>query len=324
MRKSEKKELALFKQIQYLRMISELEFINKLMEEKAPHKLEEESNFFKRTVKGAENILYRDAKTKELLEEKEQLEGTIAEFGKKNPEVVERAYNFAELREMIDSHFDDKESFEIGRDVLAISVVLDNEYTYPEREHGLMRISNLLYGDDEALCDMEKELSSIYSRIARRSMSPFQTNLIVGAGAVTTALLLASIPFIAFGGIAANVGVGATLLYACLVGGGVSGAVYAGLRARNKAEAKRAFREMDFDEAARLLTIRCLLVKRSKDELALLELKEQLSDLLAMTDDLRADVSYELFVEKENVELNRDKLKLFHNFDNEMMAIMSC
>ena len=94
------------------------------------------------------------------------------------------------------------------------------------------------------------------------------------------------------------------------------------MRTHNRKVAKRAFREMDFEEAARLLTIRCYLIKRSRFEIPLDDMKEQLSDLLALTDDLRADVSYELFVEKENIDLNKDKLKLFHNFDNEMIEIM--
>ncbi len=302
-------------------MKSELEYLEKEIEEKAPHKLDEEENFFKRTVKGAENIFYRDGKNKELTAKKEELEATVRDFCGKNPEIAEHAHGYAELREMIDGHFNDKDSYSVGRDLLAVSVVLDNEYTYAIREVGLKKASALLYGDEEALSDMEKSLSDIYSRIARRSLSPFQTNAIIGAGAVTTALLLA-IPALGIGGVAAKIGIGAAVLYACLVGGGISGAVYMSMRMHNRKEAKRAFREMDFEEAARLLTIRCYLVKRSRYEIPLADMKEQLSDLLAMTDDLRADVSYELFVEKENVDVNRDKLKLFHNFDNEMIAIM--
>lgn len=321
MKKSEKKELALFKEIQYLRMKSELEYLENEIEEKAPHNLDGEENFFKRTVKGAENIFYRDAKNKELTAKKEELDAVMREFCSKNPEIAEHAHGFAELREKIDCYFDDRERYAAGRDLLAMSVVLDNEYTYAVRDVGLKKISELLYGDEDALCDMEKSLSEVYSRIARRSLSPFQTNTIIGAGAVTTALLLA-VCALGIGGIAAKAGIGAAVLYSCLVGGGISGAVYMGMRAYNRKEAKRAFREMDFEEAARLLTIRCYLIKRSRFEIPLADMKEQLSDLLAMTDDLRADVSYELFVEKENVQLNRDKLKLFHNFDNEMIAIM--
>jgi len=320
MKRHEKRELAIFKEIQYMRLEAELASVERELAEKAPHKLDEEANFFKRTVKGAENILYRDAKNKELLSKKEKLEGSISEFFKKNPELRDRMRSFVELRDAINEHFDDKGGTSAGRELLAVSVILDNEYTYAEREVGLFRISELLFGDADAIGDAEKQLSDIYARISRRSLSPFQTNVMLGVGA---AALLIAIPTLALGGAVAELGVGAAILYACLIGCGISGGTYIAMRAHNKLEAKRAFREMDFDEAAKLLAIRCFLVKRRVGEHCDADMKEELSDLLSLTDDLRADVSYELFVEKENVEANRDKLKLFHNFDNEMLAIVS-
>ena len=51
--------------------------------------------------------------------------------------------------------------------------------------------------------------------------------------------------------------------------------------------------------------------------------KNEISDLLSLTDDLRSDVSYMLFVENEDVTNNKAKLSMFHNFDNALAEILA-
>lgn len=320
MRRNEKNENVLFKSIQLLRMRAELDYVEKKIEEKAPHKLEEESNFFKKTIKGAENLIYRDAKSKGLGAKKEKIEALIAEFTAKNPEIAEKNYTGEEIKEKLNGLFKDETSFSIARELLAVSVIMDNAYPYVERDVGLEAASEVMYGDENELPDMERRLLSLYSKIAKKPISAEQRDIILGAGVGAAALaFFSALPA------ALQLGaLGASLVFSCLIGGIVFESGVIGAEVFNYKKARASFRKMNFEESARLLTVRCFLLERCKMEMEDKEIKEQLSDLLSLTDDWRSDVCYELFVEKENIENNKAKLRLFHNFDNEMINILSC
>ncbi len=320
MRRNDKTENTLFKSIQLLRLRGELAYIEKLIGEKAPHKLEEESNFFKKTIKGAENIIYRDAKAKALGEKKEKIEALIAEFTAKNPEIAEKNYTGDVIKEKLNDFFKDEITFSLARELLAVSIIMDNEYGYVERDAGLEVASEVMYGYESELSDMEERLLSIYSKIAKKPISAEQKEIIIGTGLGAAALaFLAALP------VSVKLGVvGASLLYSCLIGGIVMEIGQIGTGAFNYKKARDSFRKMNFEESARLLTVRCFLLERCKSEMKDKEIKEQLSELLSLTDDWRSDVCYELFVEKADVEKNKAKLRLFHNFDNEMVNILSC
>ena len=320
MRRNEKNENILFKSIQLLRLKAELSLVEKKIEEKAPHNVEGESNFFKKTIKSAENLIYRDARAKELGEKKGRIEAEISSFTEKNPDIAEKNYNAEQLKEKLDDFFDDETSFSLPRELLALSVIMDNEYSFEERKTGLEAVSEIMYGDKDELAVMEKRLLSIYSKIAKKPIASEEMDIILGAGVGAAALAF-------FGALPLTLklgAVGASLLYSCIIGGIVMEAGIIGKDAFNYKKARDAFRKMNFEESARLLTVRCFLLERCKSEMNDKGIKEQLSELLSLVEDWRSDVSYELFVEKADFEKNKAKLRLFHNFDNEMVNILSC
>jgi hypothetical protein len=123
----------------------------------------------------------------------------------------------------------------------------------------------------------------------------------------------------------ATVGAGAGIisLYAFLAGGALVGATYITLNETKRRKIKEEFAKLSLDESASLLAIRCHIIGKLKKNTEDRHVKDEISDLLALTDDLRSDVSYELFVENEDVENNKAKLSMFHNFDNALAEILA-
>ena len=89
----------------------------------------------------------------------------------------------------------------------------------------------------------------------------------------------------------------------------------------NQEQLKQEFRKLSFNEVALSLAHRALLIERAKIYMNEADVKENISDLLALIDDFRSDTSYELFVERSIVAGNKDKIQLFHNFDQTMMKV---
>lgn len=315
------REMELFRYIQKLRLDLDLDTVKEKIQGATADDIPDEDFILVKWGKQLVNTVKGTAMP-ELERIRGEIEGELSTFSSKyRPAVVAPG-------ELVDKLFG--KGFSISKRIFAINVILDTEFKYAYREEGLKLASGILFGNVYELAEIENKLAESYLKIAKAPKSLLDGALLAGSAAV--ALFLALPAFAASTTAAAGAGAAFRLgeihlstsmmtLYACLVGGTVFGACWGTMAHSEKSSARREFRNMSADDCARLLAIRAYIVEVSKENLDPDEFKEQLSDLLLLIDDLRSDVSYELFVEENNIECNREKLTMFHSFDNAMIAL---
>ena len=79
---------------------------------------------------------------------------------------------------------------------------------------------------------------------------------------------------------------------------------------------------MKSEDIALELALDCLLINELEKHDKTMDLKNEIDELLSNVSDLRGDVQYLLFVERENIEENKEKLRLFNHFDQQLIKIM--
>ena len=310
----------LFIKCQYLRLIAELAEIDTEMAENAPLEVSEEDNLGERLVKRTKNALFRDSKTKDLSEKREKILANIEKFKENNQKLDTERITDEDLQRSISSLFK-RDKFDVNRELLGVSIILDGAYEYVLADVGLKKLSSLLYEDEGALFEIKKNLERLYTSIRRKPLPSKQSTILYGIGATVLAVYVAATA--GLGALSAGTSAALVSLYACLAGGALVGATYITLSETKRRKIKAEFAKLSLDESASLLAIRCHIIGKLKRNTEDKHVKDEISDLLALTDDLRSDVSYELFVENEDVENNKAKLTMFHNFDNALAEALA-
>ena len=310
----------LFIKCQYLRLTAELAEIDAEMAENAPLEVSEEDNLGEKLVKRTKNALFRDSKTKGLSEKRDRILANIEKFKEKNPKLDIERITDEDLQRSLASLFK-RDRFDVNRELLGVSIILDGEYEYVLTDAGLKKLSSLLYEDEGALFDIKKNLERLYTSIRKKPLPSKQSSILYGIGATVLAVYVAATA--GLGALSAGTSAALVSLYACLAGGALVGATYITLSETKRRKIKAEFAKLSLDESASLLAIRCHIISKVKKSADDKHVKDEISDLLSLTDDLRSDVSYELFVENEDVESNKAKLAMFHNFDNALSEILT-
>lgn len=113
----------------------------------------EESNFLKKIWKKAKAVLdneIRKKTTEELEKEKAAAEAELARFEEQHEEKdLQLAANPLQLKTLIDKHLFKKEDNGLGKLQFALSLILDNRYTYQRPSQSLQIISDILFDDAE-------------------------------------------------------------------------------------------------------------------------------------------------------------------------------
>ena len=312
---------SVFVKCQYIRLAAELSAIDEQLLSNAPLEVNEEDNIGEKFVKRTRNKLFRESKTKELSEKREKILANIELFKTENPKIDTEKITDEDFLKNVTALFK-RDKFDVNRELLGVSIVLDNDYDYVLRDDGLKKLSSLLYEDDGALFEIKRSLEKLYTDIRKQPLKP--ENVALGAvGVAILTLYTAAVAGIAASAAAAAGGGVIGLLSAYLVGGTLVGATYVTLNETKRKKIKAEFSKLTLEESASLLAIRCHIIGKLKGCTDEKHVKDEISDLLALTDDLRADVSYELFVEGENADENKAKLAMFHNFDNALLTILA-
>ena len=79
---------------------------------------------------------------------------------------------------------------------------------------------------------------------------------------------------------------------------------------------------MNYNSTAQMLAIKCYIMNIAKQTMPENVFKEKTSELLQMLQDLKSDTDYMLLVEKQNIEENKKKIKVFHNLDEKLTKIL--
>lgn len=231
---------------------------------------------------------------------------------------------------------DDK--YGLSKLLFAISVILDDEYEYKYKEEGLREVSSILYKDQNMILDIKDSLESHYKKIANKGLSSVQKGILIGTAALSLVGII-TLPILLGGGIAASastttalvaahgigdlqLGLGAITVEALLLGAAFTGAAYGGMKLYNSSKIREEFKLLSPEKNALFLAIQCTHIEMIKDVFSDREFNDILDDILKNLNTLKGDLDYFLFVEKNSVKDNKEKLKSFHEFDKELLKIL--
>lgn len=255
------------------------------------------------------------------------IDSEIASFKRKNKTVIseeEAKEQLLLLRE--------KDENKLASIMFNVNVALDNNYDFEYMDEGLKKASRFINdGNSVELIKIRDDLERYYKVIADKSLSKLQKGILTGI-AISSLAAVILIPVAAVGGVTAGaagttaglaaagfgdmqLGVGMLALTGALVGTAIIGGSYIGMKCYNEHEVKKQFRKLDADEVSLQLAIQCLLVNKLKKSLKEEEFKNRLDSILKEINMLKSDLDYYLFVEKSDVDKNRDKIVAFHGFD---------
>ena len=283
-------------------------------------KVKEEKKSFKGFVKNVGNFFKRSANSYD--QKDETIDKALKEFEEKNPHVIE----LADAEGLIDRLFKD-DNYGLSKLVFASSIILDDEYDYKYVEEGLKDASVLLYGDEQTLLVIKKQLYDNFNAISPKSLSSVQKGILIGVAAASVVGVL-SMPVIlapttaAAAALASHGAIGALTLESVLVSAAITGIVYGGMKLYNNEKVKAEFKSLSPEKNALYLALQCTYIERIKSQIDEDEFKEQLDSILKNLATLKSDLDYYYFVEKESTKENKEKIKSFHEFDNRLSKVL--
>ena len=278
----------------------------------------------------------RNNKLNKLLNTQKNIEFEIKRFENSDTDEV---YDIYELNSAIYEIFQN-DIYCLEKTIFSVSLNFDGEYHYEYENDSLNYISMILWNINDRLLNMKNSIESMYKDLAKQPLSTNQKLLLGGTAALV--LLTATVPALTLGGLSASgitgglagfgtaIGLGGTMvegvgliaLTELLLDGAIIGFTYALLDNHNKKIVKNTFREMNFNDAAKMLAIRCYIMHVARQTMPQDVFKEKTSEMLQMLQDLKSDTDYVLLVEKQNIEENKKKIRVFHNLDEKLVKIL--
>lgn len=296
--------------------------------------------------------------SKSIKEEKRTAKGTaknlgkffkreFGQYGKKDETINDELYSFNcrhashlsdnEAQMFIKSLFESDQNG-LSKLLMGISVILDNQYTYKYEKEGLEAVSTVLYGKKEELATIKKQLEENYNAISPKSLSAVQKGALMGV-AVLSLVGVIALPILLGGGVTASaatttaslathgfgdmqIGLGIISAEALLMSAALTGITYGSMKLYNSLKTKEAFKKLDPEKSALYLAIQCTFIQRVRKTMDDQRFKEVLDQILKSLATLKQDLDYYLFIEKESTEVNKKKLKFFHDFDGRLEKIL--
>ena len=283
--------------------------------------VKEEKKTFKGVMKNIGNFFKRSANSYDKKDE--SIDKALQEFEKKNPEIID----LSTAEGLVDKLFKD-DAYGLTKLVFASSIILDDEYEYKYVDEGLKDVSVLLYGDEQTLLLIKKQLYENFNAISPKSLSNVQKGVLIGVaaasvvGVLSMPILLAPTTVGAAALASHGVAAGALTLESVLMSAAITGIVYGGMKIYNNEKVKTEFKNLSPEKNALYLALQCTYIERIKATLPEDEFKEQLDSILKNLSTLKGDLDYYLFVERESTKENKAKIKSFHEFDNRLSKVL--
>lgn len=329
------KHTKLFKSLQYWRLQYCLCLVEEEIKKNQVSKYSPNDGFFK----GFFNALGDDIRTNKLNKLLVVQNSITSEISRFENSVTDEIYDIDELNLIIREVFQ-TDVYSLEKTIFSVSIIFDGEYHYEYENESLNYISTILCNKNDHLSNMKNSIESMYKDLAKQPLSSNQKLLLGGTAAIV--LLTATVPALALGGLSASgitgglagfgtafglggtmvEGVGLMALAELLLDGAIIGFTYAMLDNYNKSIVKNSFREMNYNSAAKMLAIRCYIMHVAKQTMPQDVFKEKVSELLQMLQDLKSDTDYVLLVEKQNIEENKKKVRVFHNLDDKLVKML--
>ena len=229
--------------------------------------------------------------------------------------------------------------FGLAKLIFAVTVILDDDYEYEHAREGLESASRVLYQNPFELDSIKLQLEKNYRAISAKGLTKLQKGILLGV-AITALAVAVIVPVAAAGGVKASaaattaalaahgfgdmqIGLGVIALESFFLGAAFTGLAYTAMEGYNAAKIRNEFRSLSPEKTALNLAIQMTFIERIKRSLSPEEFKEQLDAILKNLNVLKGDLDYFLFVENEEVDNNKTKMKSFHLFDERLAAILS-
>ena len=284
---SEKELLTFFQKVR-------LEKAKELSDLKAGRKyVREEGASFSERVNNFNKFLKRSITSAEAT--KTSADSALNKFNDLNEVVLSKEVVEEELKRLFEN-----DKYGLAKLVLGVSIILDNEYTYEYFEEGLAEASLIFYGEEKTLVEIKKQLEENYRRVSLNSFTDLEKTSLLGVTGL--ALILAPVFTLA------SAAVGVIAAHEIL--------------RKNKEQIKEEFKNSSSETNAFYLALQLTYIQRIRKEIPLDEFKDELDSILKHIEELKADLDYFFYVERENASDNKQKLNAFNAFDKRLMKIL--
>ena len=252
---------------------------------------------FKETINSFGRFLERNMKSTDTV--KNNAKEALEKFNAKNEHVM----SLEEVKNELDRLFEN-DNYGLAKLVFGASIILDNEYSYEYLEEGLNEASSILYGNPETLFQIKTQLEENYRSLSFGSLKSSEINMAVCL--IGLSLLLAPIT------------AAATLVVGAAVGGIAAHQVIS----KNKEKLKEDFKNSSLKDNAFYLAMQLTYIQRIYKSINEDDFKEELDSILKHIEELKSDFDYYLFVERNSLADNKEKLLMLNAFDKRLMKVL--
>ena len=248
---------------------------------------------FGETISSFGRFLERNLKSSDTVKKDASLE--LNKFNSNNEKVMSKE----EVENELDRLFEN-DKYGLARLVFGVSVVLDSEYSYEYLEEGLAEASRILYKDDNSLSEIKRQIEENYRAVSLTSLSSLEKGAIIGAATLT--IIFA--PILALASAAVGI-IAAHEIYK-----------------QNNEKYKEEFKKSSSKDNSFYLALELTYIQRLRKLISGDEFKEELDSILKHIEELKSDLDYYLFIEREKTKENREKMLSFNAFDKRLMKIL--
>lgn len=278
------------KNLTYMRLKSDLEVIEREMNNNLPVEKEQStggviSKIITNIATEIANTTRRKNTVDLSVEKKVALENLESFEVVNDAKELELAKDEAKLKKFMEKELFKKDPHNIQRIQFALSFMLDSSYEYLRKEESLQKISKLLFDDEGYMNILIMLFEQNYYGIQKKDVEEAQSGMLLGAGIMS--LVMGSWLPLGVGGIATVIS-----------------------RIIRKKELKDKFQNLSKDELHAFLAMKLTLVEATRKTMSEDARKELIDDLLKYVSNLRGDAEYEWLVEKVDAPLNKEKIEL--------------
>lgn len=278
------------KNLTYMRLKSDLEVIEREMNNNLPVEKEQPtggviSKIITNIATEIANTTRRKNTVDLSVEKKVALENLESFEVVNDAKEWELAKDEAKLKKFMEKELFKKDPHNIQRIQFALSFMLDSSYEYLRKEESLQKISKLLFDDEGYMNILIMLFEQNYYGIQKKDVEEAQSGMLLGAGIMS--LVMGSWLPLGVGGIATVIS-----------------------RIIRKKELKDKFQNLSKDELHAFLAMKLTLVEATRKTMSEDARKELIDDLLKYVSNLRGDAEYEWLVEKVDAPLNKEKIEL--------------
>ncbi len=277
------------KNLIYIRLKSDLEAIERDINNNQPVEKEAGGNAIVKFINGIATDVANSVRRKavsELSVEKKVAVDNLTAFEKENDaKDLELAGDLEKLKNYINKELFKKDAYGIQRMQFALSLMLDNSREYVRKEDSLEVVSKVLFDDEGYMNVLFNAFEQNYYGIQKKTVDELKAGMLLGAG--VWSLVTGSLLPIGLGGMA-------TLVKHVI----------------SRKEQKENFQTLTKDELQAFLAMKLTIIEETRTRLPENVKNDLIDDLLKYVSNLRGDAEYEWLIEKMDVPTNKEKIEL--------------